>query len=142
MIEVYGDIWGYQADFIGITTNGTVNRKGACVMGRGVALQAVQHSPRIALNLGKAILQNGNHVHLLRPYFSFPVKHEWWQKADIELIRRSAHELEELARLLVPLTFVLPRPGCGNGGLRWIDVKPLVQSILPDNVAVITLEVA
>lgn len=42
MKECQGNIWTYGADIIVITTNGTVRKDGACVMGRGVAQQALK----------------------------------------------------------------------------------------------------
>ena len=34
-------------------------------------------------------------------------------------------------------TVVLPRPGCGNGGLRWQDVRPLLGLSLDDRFIVV-----
>mgnify|MGYP001580901715 CR=1 FL=1 len=60
--------------------------------------------------------------------------------ADLELIKESASQLAVVAGAYSNKTFVLPRPGCGNGGLKWEDVKPVIEPILPDNVHVITLK--
>mgnify|MGYP001585303530 CR=1 FL=1 len=57
---MFGDIWDYnvasEANCIGITTNGTVKSNGACVMGRGVALQAKLRVHGIDRQIGRAIL--------------------------------------------------------------------------------------
>ncbi len=45
MIEEFGDIWEIPGDARVITTNGVVRKDGACVMGRGVALQAKMRYP-------------------------------------------------------------------------------------------------
>jgi hypothetical protein len=140
MIEVVGNLWTYPADVRVITTNGFVKTNGECVMGRGCALEAKNQWPDIAKKLGDEIKESGNHVALLRSndpvLFSFPVKHKWFEKADIELIRQSAIDLRKLTKCMG--TVVLPRPGCGNGQLRWEDVKPVLEPILDDRFHVIT----
>lgn len=136
MIEVVGNLWDYPADFKVVTTNGSVNKFGQAVMGRGCAREAATQWPGIAKRLGDLIERKGNRVHFLRPYplFSFPVKHEWHQRADLVLIRKSLDEFN--GHILTSCSYVMPRPGCGNGRLRWDDVRPLML-FLPDNVAVI-----
>ncbi len=139
MIEVTGDLWTYPADYRLITTNGTVKKNGECVMGRGCAFEAKRKYPHLAKDLGELIQAYGNRVWGFpnTNLISFPVKHNWYEKADLELIKRSTKQLEDIARLDYGITYVLPRPGCGNGGRKWEEVKPIV-SILPDNVHVIT----
>lgn len=149
MIEVKGNIWHYPANIIGITTNGSVKKDGTLVMGRGIALEAKQRWPEIPRILGSTIQIVGNvpymwHYHgtefpFLRAFFSFPVKHRWQEQASIPLIKLSAIWLECMASYLPDQTFVLGRPGCGNGGLTWSQVKPLLTD-LPDNVHIITKE--
>jgi hypothetical protein len=145
MIEIKGDLWDYYgkpnyATFI--TTNGFVKRNGEGVMGRGCALEAKQRIPWIAKTLGDSIRSNGNVPQLLQhypPLFSFPVKHNWWERADLALIELSISHLRNILLTIgwENTKFILPRPGCGNGQLLWTDVKPLFVSV-SDRVLVIT----
>jgi len=142
MIEVVGDLWHYPADFRVITTNGAWRQDGRAVLGRGCALEATKRYPMLAQLLGKRLRDRGNHVHFFSDVeigdrmglFTFPVKHSWEQPADLDLIRRSTEEFGR--QLLTSATYVLPRPGCGNGQRSWDEVKPIV-AVLPDNVHVI-----
>jgi hypothetical protein len=141
MIEVTGNLWTYPADVRVITTNGTVRSDGACVMGRGCALEATRRYPGINFTLGQALKRHGNHVHVLARtdvglLVSFPVKHHWREKADLELIRRSAVELVKLTKSGDRV--VLPRPGCGNGHLEWVTVKPILEPLMDNRFHVIT----
>ena len=140
MIEIQGDIWDYhkQGNWIVITTNGTVKKNGACVMGRGVAKQAALKYPRMPFHLGDFIKKFGNHL-TLQPYcgiFTFPVKHNWWEKADLSLIEASCRELVDTCSVLKP-PFYMVRPGCSNGGLDWKDVKPILEKYLDDRFIIV-----
>jgi hypothetical protein len=141
MIEIYGDIWDTKCDVICLTTNGDIKKNGAAVMGRGVAYQAKVRYPGIEHEIGSVLKDRGNHVSFVgfrnEPFIVFPVKHHWHEKADLELIARSTSELEEAIQDISSLSFVLPRPGCGNGQRTWEGVKPIVE-VLPDNVYVIS----
>ncbi len=145
MIEVVGNLWAYPADVRVITTNGTVKKNGECVMGRGCAAEAKQLYPELAKLLGDYLRNIGNVPHYLRrigvvELYSFPVKHNWHEKADIRLITRSAQLLVDRLVYHKRYTIVLPRPGCGNGGLKWEDVKPVLEPILDDRFHVITFK--
>ena len=140
MKEISGDIWDYhkQENWIVVTTNGTVNRNGACVMGKGIALQAKQRFPRLPHDLGSIIKLRGNHV-TLQPYchiFTFPTKHDWWERSDLELIKQSCKELVEIVSAFKP-PFYLVRPGCSNGRLNWKDVKPILEKYFDDRFIVV-----
>ena len=136
MVEASGDLWTYPADFRVITTNGSVRNDGHAVMGRGCARQAKDKFPGLARELGARLRSHGNRLHYWPAYllFTFPVKHRWMEAADPELIRASTEEFAQ--QLLESATYVMPRPGCGNGQLSWGDVRPIVAA-LPDNVVVI-----
>lgn len=61
MREAFGDLWDFHAApnaVACITTNGYVNGRGECVMGRGVARQAKARFPGIAKQLGTLIKGN------------------------------------------------------------------------------------
>ena len=128
MTEISGDLWeqdGYRV----ITTNGTINKRMRAVMGRGVAKQAATRYPNLPLALANRLWRTGNHTYVFTNYriITFPVKHNWWEAADPALIERSA---QELVAGNLPGTIYLPRPGCGNGRLRWEHVKPIIEPIL------------
>jgi len=144
VIEIVGDLWHYHREgaWCCITTNGYVKRDGRLVMGRGCAQEAAQRFPDLQHQLGDLVARKGNHVFPLAQYtlLSFPVKHTWDQRADLDLIRRSAEEL--MALLADPFSpvdppVILPRPGCGNGGLLWRDVAPILEGILDQRVQVL-----
>lgn len=142
MREAQGDLWNFleSDNAVGcITTNGTVKNNGECVMGKGCAAQAKKRFPLLPRSLGQKIMASGNAVHELSPKLvSFPVKHNWWEDADLKLITRSAIQLAALAQRYPDKIFYLPRPGCGNGNRDWeTEVKPAIEKILPDNVVVI-----
>jgi len=130
MIEITGNIWDYRGSaVIAITTNGQVSGKsGRAVMGRGVAAQASRLIPEIPELLGRRIAEGGNHVHYLGGgIVSFPVEHSPFELPDLALIERSAAELAALANEMGWQSVVVPRPGCGGGGLSWKDVRPLLE---------------
>ena len=143
MRELTGNLWEVETDAVVITTNGVVRKDGCAVMGRGVAKQAAERMPRIAGIFGKALQVIGNHVINLGYsqtwgwIFSFPVKEHWRDTASLELIERSARELVDAVDRYEFGTVALPRPGCGNGGLRWKDVRPVIEPLLDDRFVVV-----
>lgn len=151
MIEIRCDMWEYRVVpgrklVHCITTNGFVKSNGWAVMGRGTAAQAVSMFPTLPSLLGVHIEDNGNVIatftlltsYTLKQYviLTFPVKHKWWEPANLELIAQSSEDLRGLALKNPNTTYLLPRPGCGNGQLKWEQVKPIV-SRLSDNVLVV-----
>ena len=150
MKEITGELWDYYGKenfVVCITTNGTVKKNGEAVMGRGCAKEATERLPRIAKRLGASLntigLQFFEPVNLgnewTDPIALFPVKYNWWEQADLELIKKSASQLRDRALAWPNCTYILPRPGCGNGRLTWDQVKPVID-FLPDNVWVISKE--
>ena len=142
MIDKAGDLWSEPADFRVITTNGSIRRNGQAVMGRGCAKEAAEKFPNLPRLLGSELARKGNVVHFFaREYlnsafglFTFPVKHQWMETADPRLIARSVADFQR--HLLESATYVMPRPGCGNGKLPWAQVRSLLAP-LPDNVIVV-----
>jgi len=145
MIEIIEDIWFFEnkpKHVICITTNLAVRKDGAAVMGRGVALQAKQRYPGIEFSLGYLLNSGFTYVGSIwqtPPIWSFPVKFHWKSRASYGLIEKSAKELSLVAESMPQHIFILPRPGCGNGGLIWRNVKPYCE-ILPDNVWIVNNE--
>ena len=141
MQELRGDIWNYHEDgqWIVITTNGAVRHDGACVMGRGVALQAAQKFPDLPYRIGDRIRQSGNHVYAFTTLriFSFPVKRIWSETASLSLIVESAEQLVKFLGVMKIDRVYCVRPGCGNGGLTWSTVKPSIETIFDDRVCIV-----
>ncbi|MDD2581123.1 MAG: ADP-ribose-binding protein [Desulfuromonadaceae bacterium] len=129
MHETVGDIWEYaeRGCRVVITTNGSLTRDGRGIFGRGVARQAAERFPELANILGKLIAEEGSHVFDLgHGIVTFPVEETPWSLPDLRIIARSAEELRLLADRSGWERVVVPRPGCGGGGLAWKDVQPLL----------------
>jgi hypothetical protein len=142
MREIGGNIWDHRdSAIVAITTNGQVGRSGRAVMGRGVAAQAAALFPGIAGLLGRCLVEGGNHVHYLgENIVSFPVEHSPYQVPDLRLIEQSARELVALADEQGWESVVVPRPGCGGGGLSWNEVRPILERCFDDRFMVISAE--
>lgn len=141
MIELKGDIWSVDTKWVCIPTNGCLDKRGNAVMGAGLAAQAAKMNPRMKRPLGNLISNFGNNVYLFytdhklgKKIVSFPTKDHWKDNSSLELIEKSAKQLFVLQRERAPRTKVaIPRVGCGLGGLKWEDVKPVLEKELPGN---------
>lgn len=143
MIEIIGDLWEEYASgaVVVITTNGRVAKTGKSIMPRGCARQACSRFPELLKIHGALLLNQGNHVFDLGlRIVTFPVEEDPYQAADIKLIEQSCKELVALVNEKGWHKVVVPRPGCGGGGLVWSEVKPVVAKHLDDRFHVISLE--
>lgn len=143
MLEEQGNLWEIEADARCITTNGAVKNNGCAVMGRGNAREARDRYPGLDLRFGRRLAAGGNHVHWTMtddgPLVTFPVKVHWEEPAQLPLISQSCQELMALIEAQGWARVLLPRPGCGNGGLDWSRlVKPAVKLLLDDRVVIVT----
>lgn len=131
----------------------TVNCVG--VMGKGVALQFKRAFPDNFKQYQKAcknnevepgrmfIVATGS---LLNPRYiiNFPTKRHWRQPSHLDDIKTGLAALVEDVQRLGIRSIAIPPLGCGNGGLDWADVKPLIVDAfkpLP-NIEVIVFEPA
>jgi O-acetyl-ADP-ribose deacetylase (regulator of RNase III) len=108
------------------------------IMGKGIALQFKQAWPAMFVEyqrLARAgqIQPGAMQVHrtgsLLGPRFiiNFPTKRHWKHASRLEDIRSGLVALTQTVRELGIRSIALPALGCGNGGLRWEDVRPLIE---------------
>lgn len=115
----------------------TVNCVG--VMGKGIALQFRNKWPENFLAYAEAckakqvrpgrmfVFDSGA---LVKPNFiiNFPTKDHWRGKSRIEFIRDGLVDLVAQIRRLGIRSIAIPPLGCGNGGLEWTEVRPLIES--------------
>lgn len=119
----------------------TVNTVG--VMGKGIALQFKQAFPdnfkayKKACNNnevqpGKMFIFKTDSLGFPTYIINFPTKRHWKNKSKIEDIEDGLASLrEEIIRLNIK-SVAIPPLGCGNGGLDWSVVKPLIFQSLED----------
>ena len=129
MRELSGDLWEFLGQApVCITTSGLVSRSGEASMPRGCARQARERFPELPALLGALIRERGNHVHELgRGLVSFLVEQTPFEVPGLRLIERSCQELLALTEQRSWPQVVVPRPGCGGGGLAWSEVRPILQ---------------
>jgi len=134
MEAIRGNIWECNNDVIVIPTNGFIKKNGSAVMGRGLALQASKKYPKLSEDLGVLLKEDGDKVYYLpqgeQMLVTFPVKYNWWENADLALIRQSASQLSNMFTESYGSKVCLPKVGCGNGKLNWEDVEPILDVYL------------
>lgn len=113
----------------------TVNCEG--YMGKGIAYQFKLAFPENNLDYIKACKTGKLRIGALH-YFqengkiiiNFPTKDKWRSKSKIEYIEAGLDQLVILIDSLKISSIAIPPLGSGNGGLRWADVKQLIESKL------------
>jgi hypothetical protein len=150
MREAVGDIWEMAAmrtvPVVCVTTNLQVSR-GVAVMGAGIAREARDLFPGLAKKYGEQ-LQWFKSALYVGPFSStalwnchlimFPTKDDWRNPSIPAMIEKSATDLVGITDYLRFQEVLLPRPGCGMGGLQWTNVKPLLDPILDDRFIAVT----
>lgn len=120
----------------------TVNCVG--VMGKGVALEFKKRWPgnfkaykkiceAKALSPGQLFVFDTNELFATdgpRYIVNFPTKAHWRSKSKISYIEDGLNALAKAIREYKISSIAIPPLGCGNGGLDWSDVKPLISSKL------------
>ena len=132
MVELTGDLWDFHArgDVVAITTGGAVDKNGACLMPRGCAAQARERFPGIEKVLGGLLSRYGNHVYDIgNRIVSFPVENSPFEVPDSRIIERSCRELVALADRSGWRRIIVPRPGCGGGGMEWSAVRNILATV-------------
>jgi hypothetical protein len=139
MLEIKGNIWDFQKEnYVAVTTNGIVCKDGTAVMGRGTARQAAERYPTLARELGRMLQRQGNNVYIWHRWrlVTFPTKEDWRKSSDLRLIEKGCRQLTSLWNFG---TLYMCRPGVGYGGLKWEEVKPVLEKFLDDRFVVVTL---
>ncbi|AKT38046.1 type II toxin-antitoxin system antitoxin DNA ADP-ribosyl glycohydrolase DarG [Chondromyces crocatus] len=122
----------------------TVNCVG--VMGKGIALQFKQAFPdnfavyaracaARELRPGRMLVVPAVGATRTKFIVNFPTKDHWKGKSKIADIRAGLEALVEDVRRLGIRSIAMPPLGCGNGGLEWAEVRPLIEKAfdeLPD----------
>ncbi len=127
-----GDLLGTNAEAL----VNTVNTVG--VMGKGIALQFKQAFPdnysayegactRGEVKLGKMFVFHRHPTNNPRIIINFPTKKHWRGKSKIKDIKSGLRALIEVARDEGVRSIAVPPLGCGNGGLDWSEVRPLIE---------------
>jgi O-acetyl-ADP-ribose deacetylase (regulator of RNase III) len=117
----------------------TVNTVG--VMGKGIALQFKNAFPanfrayeRAAKNgevrLGQMFVYDAGQLTKPRWIINFPTKGHWRSRSRIKDIEVGLEDLRRVVQDLGITSIAVPPLGCGNGGLDWADVRPLIEHAL------------
>jgi len=141
--ELRGDLWKAHVSgaVVVITTCGAVSKKGQGLLLRGCARQARERFPELSSTLGALIRQHGSQVFEIgERLVSFPVEADPFQVADLNLIEQSCRQLVLLANEEQWQKIVVPRPGCGGGGLAWTEVRPILARHFDERFIVIHQE--
>lgn len=114
----------------------TVNEVG--VMGKGIALMFRDAFPantreyeRAAkqgeVRVGRVLVTENDALVGPKWIINFPTKKHWRQPSRLEWVRVGLEDLSRVVPGLGIRSIALPPLGCGNGGLEWSDVRPLIE---------------
>lgn len=119
----------------------TVNTVG--VMGKGIALMFKERFPENykayaaackegKVQVGAMFVTAGVELDGPRWIINFPTKKHWRQPTKLEWVRTGLEALKKELQEKKIRSIALPPLGCGNGGLEWAVVRPLIEETLAD----------
>lgn len=119
----------------------TVNTVG--VMGKGIALMFRERFPENfaayaaacragEVEVGRMFVQAGVELDGPRWIVNFPTKKHWRQPTRPEWVEAGLADLRKVIRAKGIRSVALPPLGCGNGGLDWAEVRPMIEAALAD----------
>jgi O-acetyl-ADP-ribose deacetylase (regulator of RNase III) len=114
----------------------TVNCVG--VMGKGIALQFKKKWPANfkayaaackagEICLGKMFIFDLGALATPRYIINFPTKDHWRNASNLKDIEAGLQNLVQQIKNLDIRSIAMPPLGCGNGGLNWADVRPVIE---------------
>lgn len=116
----------------------TVNTIG--VMGKGLALQFKERFPlnyKLYRKAAESNLVEVGKVFItatqeLSPFYiiNFPTKKHWKEKSKLDYIKDGLDDLVQVIQNKGIKSLAIPPLGCGLGGLKWSEVKPLIEKKL------------
>lgn len=119
----------------------TVNTVG--IMGKGIALMFKDKFPanfaayaracdREEVRIGKMFVTENKQLFDPKWIINFPTKTHWRTRTKIEWIEEGIEDLVRVIKEKDVHSIAVPPLGCGNGGLDWADVQPLIVDALGD----------
>ncbi len=119
----------------------TVNTVG--VMGKGIALMFKERFPENfrayaaacksgEVQLGRMFVTENKQLDGPRWIVNFPTKDHWRSRTRLEWIESGIEDLVHFIADHGIRSIAVPPLGCGNGGLDWQNVKPLLEAALTD----------
>lgn len=117
----------------------TVNTVG--VMGKGIALQFKNQYPKNykiykeackkgELKVGEVLVVKDGDILCEKYIINFPTKEHWRSPSEISYIQEGLEALKESIKEYNIQSIAIPPLGCGNGGLDWTVVKPMIVDAL------------
>lgn len=114
------------------------------VMGAGLAKEFARRYPKIVAPYQKACATNklrpgkvfvitlsSNSATYSEKYVvCFPTKDNWREPSELSFIKYGLLDLVDVIESLNIRSIAIPKLGCGLGGLKWGDVRPLIESAL------------
>ena len=119
----------------------TVNTVG--IMGKGIALMFKERFPDNfreyaaackdgEVRLGEMFVTENHELLGPRWIVNFPTKDHWRSRTRLEWIEQGMEALVRVIKEKRISSIAVPPLGCGNGGLNWRDVKPVIESALAE----------
>ena len=119
----------------------TVNTVG--IMGKGIALMFKERFPanfdayahackNDQVRIGKMFLSECEDLFGPRWIINFPTKTDWRVKTQLSWIQEGMRDLVHVIKQKDIRSIAIPPLGCGNGGLDWRDVKPVIVAALEE----------
>lgn len=127
----------------------TVNTVG--VMGKGIALMFKEKFPlnyklykqacsQKAVQVGQVFVTRNPEFSNPKWIINFPTKEHWRGKTKLAWIESGMDDLVRVVRELEITSIAIPPLGCGNGGLDWDQVRPIILSKL-QSIGAVDIEV-